>query len=56
LTQQATAQSDVPETAVTAIGPEHLAAVAALDASAFGRPQAGAAIPAPWAARAKPAW
>ena len=56
MTQQATAQTDVPETAVTAIGPEHLAAVAALDASAFGKLQVEEAIPATWEERAKLAW
>ena len=56
MTQQATAQSDVPETAVTAIGPEHLAAVAALDASAFGKLQVEEAIPATWEERAKLAY
>jgi len=56
LPQQTNAQADAPETAVTAIGPERLAAVAALDASAFGKLQVEEAIPPTWEERAKLAW
>jgi len=56
LTQQATAQAEHPETTVVALGPEYLAAVAALDASAFDKLQVEEAIPATWEERAKLAW
>ena len=56
MTQQATAQAEHPETTVVALGPEHLATAAALDAGAFGKLQVEEAIPATWEERAKLAW